>query len=550
MSNTDLPDRREDQAPSAKRRWGAWLLAFAAFWVVTSAWSLATPEYASPDEWSHVYRAAAVVRGELLPPESGEAEGGFGYLHVPTSLAETAEQTGCYAFQAQTTADCMVPAPDDATLTEVGSGAARYNPVYYAMVGWPSLISPGSVGLFAMRIVSAALCSAFLASALLSAARGRGGRLAVAGVLVGATPMVYFLAGTVNPNAAEIAAGVSLWAAGLRLVTDPGQHTRTLMRRAGLAGSLLVLTRGLSPLWLAIIVGICLLVARKDAFMPVLRRRQTWGWAGVVGLSGIASVGWTLFSGASQIPATFPQNLSFLQAIALEIRMIDGRLLQFVGVFGWADTPAPAITVAAWAMLLGFLAVAVLALAGRRDLLTWSLLVVLTFVVPLLLEAAQYNSLGLFWQSRYTLPIAVGIPILAAIAIGIRPETGILQRRRVLAAMIPFVVVAQFLAFMHALLRYQVGLGSSLNPFAGPWHPEVGTVTVVLLEVVGLALLAVVALKLDPDRDEPAPVDVPPTEAAEPPPEPAPVDGAVRPSAAPEPDPSVPAEESQPAARR
>src|SRR5690606_20789671 len=138
--------------------------------------------------------------GEILPPPSEEASGGYGVLRVPTSFQESAATIGCYVFQAEATANCVPDVADDPDLVEAGSGAARYNPVYYAAVGWPSLLWTDEVGLFAMRIVSAAICSAFLASAVCSAIGGRRGRLATVGVLVAATPMAVFLGGMLNPN--------------------------------------------------------------------------------------------------------------------------------------------------------------------------------------------------------------------------------------------------------------------------------------------------------------------------------------------------------------
>jgi hypothetical protein len=54
-----------------------WWSAFVVFFVLAAAWSVATPLFASPDEPSHVVRAASLVRGQILgdEPRGRAAEG-------------------------------------------------------------------------------------------------------------------------------------------------------------------------------------------------------------------------------------------------------------------------------------------------------------------------------------------------------------------------------------------------------------------------------------------------------------------------------------------
>jgi hypothetical protein len=72
------------------------------------------------------------------------------------------------------------------------------------------------------------------------------------------------------------------------------------------------------------------------------------------------------------------------------------------------------------------------------------------------LEAWGARQYGFYWQGRYTLPFAVGVPILAGFAL--QTDTA----RRVLRGMLVpavggMVVVAQLLAFYQALRRWSVG---------------------------------------------------------------------------------------------
>lgn len=85
-----------------------------------------------------------------------------------------------------------------------------------------------------MRFVSALLCSAMLASALVTAAEWRRRSLAVLGVLAAATPMTLYMGGMVNPSGGEIAAGILVWTAMLSIVLSP--DPRLLNHAAGQAG--------------------------------------------------------------------------------------------------------------------------------------------------------------------------------------------------------------------------------------------------------------------------------------------------------------------------
>ena len=108
---------------------------------------------AVPDEPAHAIKAASVVRGELM----GESNGGQGdraTVSVPGYIADLPAQA-CHAFDRRVTADCApVVNADDTGLTDAETSAGNYNPMYYFMVGWPSLLMSGAPAVYAMRIVS------------------------------------------------------------------------------------------------------------------------------------------------------------------------------------------------------------------------------------------------------------------------------------------------------------------------------------------------------------------------------------------------------------
>ena len=92
-----------------------------------------------------------------------------------------------------------------------------------------------------------------------------------------------------------------------------------------------------------------------------------------------------------------------------------------IAVFGWIDIPAPSLTFAVWFLALGGM-IALAILASSRP---WALVLRLGDridpVLPVLLEAWQVRDVGYQWQGRYTLPLAVSIPVLAGVR-GIRDD--------------------------------------------------------------------------------------------------------------------------------
>src|SRR5665811_410723 len=122
----------------------------------------------------------------------------------------------CYHFDPAVTADCQPPVSESDDLVEALTTVSRYPPVYYWIVGLPSIGLTGARALYAMRAVSAILATILIGLGLVTASPGRRWWLSV-GVLAAFTPMTAFLVGTVNPNGAEIAAAIGLGVAVLGL---------------------------------------------------------------------------------------------------------------------------------------------------------------------------------------------------------------------------------------------------------------------------------------------------------------------------------------------
>jgi hypothetical protein len=487
-----------------------WLTAFLAFFALAAAWALASPLTSVPDEPWHMVKAAATVRLQLhgtpitVTTHNGRVTNQVpmtGY-RLPTAYSFLTNLHECYFNSGHVTAACAKHLTAQPGTALAGTTAGSNNPLYYLAVGWPSLLSHGPLGMYGMRLVSAALSSAMLASAVATAfGWSRRRRYPMAAVLAAATPMALFLNGSVNPNSLEASSAILLWAAILSLLTDPRPElVPRLLTRAGVATIALVSVRQLGPAWALVIVVCAALAGQSGALRAVLMRPAVWLWTGVVGVVGLGSIAWTarfnvLGTGTA---ATYP-NLTFPVAAKHTFGLSVEYLRQMVGFFGWLDVRAPYHLAELWFVpVLALLAAA--AAAGKlRDVAALTVLFGSVILIPVLAQGRQASSLGYIWQGRYLLAVAAGLPLLAAAILAKREPRREWLRRT--APWLPLTVTAStlalgFLMFYATLRRYAVGTrGPLLLPLQPTWTPPGTVAGVVLLYLVGVALAALVVLK-------------------------------------------------------
>src|SRR5207248_2659792 len=229
---------------------------------------------------------------------------------------------------------------------------------------------------YLMRLVSALLTGALIATAVTALQRSVSPTVLGAGVVVAVTPMVLFLGGVVNPGGTEIAAALAFWVCGLVLTSRATERVENwLVTGAGIAGCVLALSRPLGPLWIALIALTILGVADRAALRSVARSRRARLWAAVIG-------------------------------------------------------------------------------------------------VPIVVELTPYHADGALWFGNYTLPLAVGVPILAAFMLASTERGRELVASRFVLAIGVVAGVGQFLAFADNLRRYTVGATRDLLFwFHAEWLP-------------------------------------------------------------------------------
>ena len=496
---------RVPPAGQAFLRGPVWIVAFTLFFALGLVWSIGSPLFSVPDEPSHVVKAASVVRGELVPDKQTLPDEGQGFIrggwttvvHVPLSYTwQTSSIPGCHMFDTRIPAGCSPGFIDDARPATWTTLNGRYPPIFYGLVGWPTLFDTGTTSIYLMRFINAAVCAALLATALACAREARRFRLAALGVALAATPQVFFLAGSVNPNGLEIAAAICLWTALTVVALDDRPRVPThLLWVLGISAGLLAWTRPLSTLWLAIALSVVLLFATGRARVAeVLRSRAACITAAIVGVLCVTSAAWTLaFDALGNNSGDDPRGLGLLDAFSHSLGRTGEYLEQMVGVFGWRSTTMPAPLYWVWGAMVLTLVVLAVRYAPRR--LAFGVLVLLGLMVlaPSLLQAPTAKEFGFVWSGRYNLPIAVGLPILAALAVG---TSGRLRPRgtaRLAGLVVTLVAAVQVIAHIVSTRRYVVGTDGPLfyldqhgwDPPLPAWFLLIVTISV----ASGLALL-------------------------------------------------------------
>lgn len=479
------------------------VLPFICFSLLAILWSLASPVFSVPDENAHALKAIAQLRGQVVGYTVPDVK------HIIVDLPDGYEYPPhimCFATHPDLPASCNVELGSADGQDWFNTWVGAYNPVYYYLVGWPSLLFDGNAGIYAMRVASSLLGAALLAWAFQVAAAGARSRWMPFAIAFAAAPMSMYLIGAVNPNGAEFAAAVAVWVGVLRLLdtfrapVQPASLSRSWLWAGVTTGSIVLVTaRALGPLWLVIIVGSCFLASGWQPIRRLFTTGSSYWWLALVAAGGLFSIGWTLTGGslsnqaeASDAPLV---NGTFLQGFQYMLRTTPDFLQQAIGYFGWFDAPLPLWTY--WLFIAAFAVVVVLAFIAtpRRSVLTMAAVTTAAILVPALVQAFSVHQTGIIWQGRYGMFLYVGITIIAGWLLSRdAPAVGHLAPR---AAWLGSSLLASFglLAFGLVMARYVIGGQSPFSQMISDpqWQPPLGWLALVVAYAVGsLALVALI----------------------------------------------------------
>lgn len=482
-----------------------WLASFLLFFGLGVTWSLATPVLANPDEPAHAVKAAALVRGQLVPPKlqlpdegpNSLVRGAFTTLvDVPAAYSwQTSTIPECYSWDSTVPASCAPAWEADSAPAEWTAFIGRYPPTYYAIVGWPSAVTTGVEGFYAMRVLSAALGAALLATATSVGASMPRLRLVPVAVVVAATPQVLIMNGSVNPNSLEVAAAVCVWTTVCAVLVWEGERVpRAVVVALTASASLLAITRPLSSMWLAAIAG-CVLAAfgTRQVVAARFRERDIRAGAAVVAVASAAGATWTVLTDALGNNRGYnPWGLGLYDAAVHSLSLTGSYMEQSVAAFGWIRTTGPAALTIAWGAGAFALCLVAVAAGDRRRRLALLLVLAVWLLMPTVLQAPTAEDFGFVWSGRYGLGLAAGVPVVAAVIAGSRGARVPAERVAVflVAAVVATVQVA---AHVVGARRFTVGTAGPLAYVnADGWQPPLGSAALLAVTfacAVGLAVL-------------------------------------------------------------
>ncbi|KOV79937.1 DUF2142 domain-containing protein [Nocardia sp. NRRL S-836] len=465
-----------------------WLVAFLGFLLVNAGWAFAAPYDGPPDEEQHVLRAAGIMQGDIVPDGRTQL--------VPQSLDKnnavgpdgSVEHRNCFPMHVTVAADCAEEPGGDTSLTERYVSEARFNPIYYSLVGWPLGFWPEWKGIMAARLLNGALMAAMLACAVVAAVRWTRYKAALVGVVAAVTPMTAHLGGAVNPNGVEITAGLTLAISLLALLHEKRDDlNKPALWLAVVSGAVLVTPRFSGVMWLFVILGVMVLPVSWQRVRFLFRQRLVMVGIGVVVLATVLSAAWTLYTKTAELTE---RNLGYGFKDVLRSAFMDmwpNVANQMVGVMGWAETLMPRLVYVVWFAALGFLVLAALVVGKRVDRWRMVLYFVGSFVPYAAMEIILINQTNWFNQGRYFLPGAVGIPLLAAHVMAHRlftPDHFRTMTRLLATLLLPI----HFVCLAFTMTRWQSGT-AIFNPLKGSWHPPYGSVLPLVLGLAGVLVL-------------------------------------------------------------
>lgn len=487
-----------------------------AFFLLGLPWLVTTPLMGAPDEPAHTIRAAAIVRGDAfgLEQEIGSHRGvritGYHYrVYLPEGYASLARVSSCYAGNPQRLPGCARPVDPDTDTVPVATAAGRYPPPYYVAVGLPSLMLAPVPGVMVMRVISLLLAATMIGVASAALARSAARPLAYAGLGLAITPMVPFLAASVNPNGLEVTGAIATWVTAIQLARadrpDP-----VLVRLFVIAAGAFGLARPTSPVFLAaVLVAVLLAWGNRTRLAALWREPAARRWLiALMAVLGLAMV-WTITTGALEsFGGVGRPDLSRGEILEESWDYTTRRIHQMVAWFGWLDAPGSLSLLHGWEWTAVAFGVGALLLGTWRVRIVVLLIVAGVLILPLAAEVMSAQRIGFAWQGRYTLPFAVGLPLLASDTLADRLPRWQFRAMLVLFGMWVVGHGLGHVAYLRRLLDgYPAPLLRFLTDPATTWRPTLGVYGTLAAGAVGAlvaAMLFAVIARPRPPGPQPA----------------------------------------------
>jgi hypothetical protein len=458
---------------------------------------------ASPDEPAQVAKAAAVVRGQLTGRLVGGSLSPKGIVRIPNAYANLGILTLCYQTRPAVPASCAPKYHASNSTTSDTIYNARYQPLYYAIVGLPTLLTHSVMDLYLMRLLSAGLSAVFLALAVMAVVMWSQSRLLLGGVIMASTPSVLFFAGMVNPIGLETSTAICLWTSILILVCERLRAPpKGLIALVAFAAGMESLTRSISPLWVFLTFVIAVGLNNIEHVTKLLRKTSVRLGITCVSICSLIATAWIVALHSTDVLALgFPINKPegnwsiFVQAL----KRTTLYYKEAISFFGTLNVPSPTIVYIGWAAMLGLLCLLALYYGNWRRRFALVVLLLAVIFLPALISASQARRLGIVWQGSDILPLLVGVPILAVTIIANSSAVSTRLVRRLTVPIVALIAGAlTVIAFFAELRRYAVGIfGPDFSIFHSAWRPPIDIAGIFAVEILTVTMLIILFILLE-----------------------------------------------------
>ncbi|WP_232675760.1 DUF2142 domain-containing protein [Nocardioides sp. R-C-SC26] len=388
-------------------------------------WLVGVPAFAAMDEFDHVYRASSVARGDWAA-STREPEDGRGFLvRVPKDVVDAATAR-CESLRYTLPNNCRpASAPDDAGLVDVASAAADYFPLWYVLVGTPSLVFSGAAVDLAARLANVVLCDLLLLFACVIMRRSARTAWPTVGLVLATTPVIVYATSVAAPNGWGFSGAIVMWTALLALAAGRPAARPLAILGLSIGAAVTMAAHTLGPLWVALTAVAVTPLLRSILTSLRAHRRLAVAAALLPGVVGLTVVTFVALSGTND-PTHDASPDGFGSAPTSTI---------WRGPFLWTfqqmatglfrNEPAPLSAYAVALATFGVFVTIGLRRATWRLLACLGLVVALGYGTALALTVATYDEIGAAWQGRYSLPLTMGVVFLLAAALD---QRGVIAR--------------------------------------------------------------------------------------------------------------------------
>lgn len=413
---------------------------FTIFLVLNLTWSFSIPLGSVPDEGQQMVYSAAIVRGEFLSHSiasyykqySPDNEKNIAetvpsyflwlYYQLGGTIAWVAKGATTPYFQLSKKITAF--GKKDAI---IGTYIGRYPPLYYLLTGLPTLITSYRLALYLMRVFSAFFSALFITIGFHSLKTLKNSKIVLIGFLLALVPNVFIYSAIVDASGLEIALGLCAWATGITWAVKNDQVINKSFRKFLIVLSIYSIVRPISPIWAFATLLFCFMLAGKEKVLQSVKEKVNLIYVGVFLFCCLFTLLWIHIRGNLIYTTPLQLRLSpqgftnyyqkpFIQEVFFSL--YDSGYLIGQMIAQLIINPFKTMIIEyAWEITLGLILLLAVGLTQKKAAVLSIGFFIFLLVSYAIGEAKYGHELGLWWQGRYSCPIAVGVPILTFAAL-------------------------------------------------------------------------------------------------------------------------------------